>query len=70
MDTEKAPMKKPGEIEATNLGLQMYTPVTSPSSKTVTYDKLLAGLKSGKYKFTYSAKKPEQEIHSLLEKKN
>ena len=57
-------------MDAKTLGLQIYAQESKPLPKQVSYESLMERIKNGNYKFTHSARKTEQEILHLIEKKN
>ena len=65
---QRKPTKKPQTIDAPSLGLVIYAPESHRYPKTLTMDDISSGIKSKKYKFVYTAKRPEQEIWHLIEK--
>ena len=66
---KEAQMKKSTEIEAKTLGLHIYAAESRPFPKQITYEGLVEGIKTGCFKFIFSAKRTEQEILNLIEKK-
>ena len=62
-------VKKTTEIEGKTLGLQIITAESRPFPKQVTYEMIMERIKAGDYKFTYTAKKTDQEILQMIEKK-
>ena len=61
--------KKVTEIDAKALGLQIFTAESLPFPRQVTYEMLMEGIKAGNYKYIFSAKKTDQEILQMIEKK-
>ena len=59
---------KTQEIEAKNLGLKIFASESFRFSKKVTYEEIVDGVKRGKYKITYTDKRTETEIITLMEK--
>ena len=57
------------EIDAKKLGLKIYTSETNRFTKPTTYEDIIEGIKKGKHKITYTDKRSENEILSLIEKR-
>ena len=58
--------KKGQETEAKSLGLKIYAAESNRFPDPVTYEELVEGTKKGKYKITYTEKKTESEIISMI----
>ena len=57
------------EIDAKKLGLKIYSSEMNRFTKPTTYDDIIEGVKKGKHKITYTDKRSEAEILSLIEKR-
>ena len=58
--------KKQFETEAKSLGLIVYTPESRGHAQSITYDEILEGIKTGKFKYTHSTQRPDLEILEML----
>ena len=59
---------KTHEIEAKNLGLKVYSCESYRFPKKSTYEEIVDGVKRGKYKITFTDKRNETEIISMMER--
>ena len=51
------------------LGLKIYAAESTKFTQKMTYEDVLEGIRAGKYKMTYTEKRTESEIISLIENK-
>ena len=61
--------KKVTEIDSKEIGLQIFAPETKPFPKQLTYENITEGIRAGNFKFSFTAKKTEEEVLNLIEKK-
>ena len=61
--------KKLQGVEASTLGLKVFAAATNKFPENPTYEEIVEGAKSGKYKITYTVKKTESEIIGMIIKK-
>ena len=54
-------------ITAVSYGIKIYAPESKKFPSKIKYEEITEGLKTKKYKLTYSVKKPETEIMDLIE---
>ena len=61
--------KKIQEIDSKSLGLKIYAGEATKFSHVVTYDEILDSIRKGRFKLTYTDKRSETEIMTLIERK-
>ena len=66
--SKKTTRKTPQVLDASALGLVIYTQESNKYPQTVTLEHISSNIKTRKYKFTYNVKRPEAEIWHLIEK--